>query len=195
MGGESGHRRRGTLDLSIRWGPPAPGSSGDACVSRIHPPPLSSQWAMDYYAGSLEKALGTGEKSPMDGFEAVVDLSRRITDGHTRAADAQQSGLKVCREIFPHWIPPIFTSEPPGTRSPVPRAVPPPSLLPGAPTRPAPSTRRVTPARPGHPRGQSDPRGSRSDPPPERPTAPPNPQCSCRGRSPRPAPRSTRWGS
>ena len=28
---------------------------------------------MDYYAGSLEKALGTGEKSPMDGFEAVVE--------------------------------------------------------------------------------------------------------------------------
>lgn len=67
------------------------------------------RWATGYYADALSKTLGHG--SDLEGFDKVLDLTKQIAERHAQPSAAQAAGIDVCRAIFPHWIPPLFTSE------------------------------------------------------------------------------------
>lgn len=45
----------------------------------------------------------------MEGFDKVLDLTKQIAERHAQPSAAQAAGIDVCRAIFPHWIPPLFT--------------------------------------------------------------------------------------
>ena len=66
-----------------------------------------NQWAMGIYRQALVENLG--RDSPLPGWGGVLDLTHQIVDRNQRPTEAQETGVDVCRSIFPHWIGPLFT--------------------------------------------------------------------------------------
>ncbi|GLC67747.1 hypothetical protein PLESTF_000601300 [Pleodorina starrii] len=61
---------------------------------------------MALFRRKMVAALGTD--SPLQGYDAIIDLTRRLNNKFRTAAETQEATRAILNALFPSWLPAAF---------------------------------------------------------------------------------------